>query len=139
MVSAQVAAANWKSGMAGAGQKMQAGVDAVQEAPSQAAIRAIPRYLEGVNRAVSDGKLERGLNRVSLQDWKTAMKTKGIQRIASGAAAAEGKMASFLAEFLPYQEQGVQALKSMPRGDLQQNIQRAVFMMEHAAKFVRSR
>lgn len=133
-VSPATAAANWSTGMAGAGTKMTAGVNAVTEAPSTAAIAAIPRMVQGIQAAAASGKIEAGLRRVTLQQWQQAMIQKGVARVSAGATAAKPKMQNFFTQFLPYLQQGVQQLP--PRGDINQNIQRAVSMMQHNAGFV---
>jgi len=130
-------AEKWSRNLGASTASIQAGVDAVTVSPTEKAARAVDNYVSGVQRAVADGKYVAGLRRVSLSDWQQAMKGKGIARIASGAAAARPKMEAFLVEFLPHVEAGQRALESMPRGDLQTNIARAVRMMEHNATFRR--
>lgn len=133
------AAAAWQTGMQNSTQKIQAGVNAVTVAPTQAAAAAADRMLAGIQRAVSSGKWQASLQAVSLQDWKTAMLDKGVNRIATGAAAAKNKVQAFLTQFLPYVAQGKQQLDAtMPRGDLEQNIARAAYMMRHNAQFRKS-
>lgn len=136
MPTAAQAAQNWQNGMQNSTQRITAGVNAVTVAPTQLAAAAADRMLAGIQRAVSSGKWQAGLQSVSLQDWKSAMLDKGVNRIASGAAAAKGKMQSFLSQFLPYVAAGVQQMDAtMPRGDTEQNINRAVFMMRYNAQF----
>jgi hypothetical protein len=135
MVNAQQAAENWVAGLGNANKKMTDGINATTVAPTQLAIAAIPRQVAGVIRAAQEGKTEAGLARVSLQDWKNAMLTKGVQRVSSGAAAAKGKFANFMGEFLPHVQSVVAGLP--PRGDTEQNIQRAVEMMRGNARFRR--
>ena len=137
LTPAQVAD-KWASNLGRATETIRAGVNSVSVNPAEKAIAAQDRYVAGVERAVADGRYARGLQRVSLQDWKNAILEKGLPRIASGANQAKPKMQSFLQEFLPYVEEGVRALENMPRGDLQQNIQRAIRMIEHNANFRRS-
>ncbi len=139
MPSPAVAAQSWQNGMQNATQRIQAGVNNVTVAPTQVAAAAADRMLAGIQRAVSSGKWQASLQAVSLQDWKQAMLDKGVNRIAQGAAAAKPKMQAFLSQFLPYVQQGVQQLDAtMPRGDTEQNINRAIFMMRHNAAFRKS-
>ena len=133
----QDVANKWANNIAQATDSIRQGVQAVTTAPTQLAAQAQDRYIAGVQRAVSTGKWQAGLQKVSLADWQNAMINKGIPRIGSGAAAAKTKFASFMTQFLPYVQQGVQQLQTMPRGTLDQNIQRAVFMMNHNAQFQR--
>lgn len=139
MPTAAQVATNWRNAMAGAGKKLTDGVNAVTEAPTAKAARRIDAMVAGVQRAAADGRIQRGLERVSLEDWKKAMLDKGAGRVAAGAAAAEPKMRAFMEEFLPHVQSGVNKLQSMPRGDIETNIARAVEMMRHNASFRRSR
>lgn len=132
-VNPATAATNWATGMANSGAKMTAGVNAVSEAPSVAAIAAIPRMVQGIQQAAADGRIATGLQRVTLQQWQQAMIQKGVARVSAGATAAKPKMQNFFTQFIPYLQQGVQQLP--PRGDINQNIQRAVSMMQHNAGF----
>jgi len=139
MPTPQQATNNWASGMSSSTEKMKAGINAVTESPTAAAARNSDRYLQGIQRAVSSGKWQAGLNAVSLQDWKTSMIEKGVPRVASGAAAAKPKMLAFLQQFLPYVQAGVQQINSSnPRGDLEANIQRSAAMARYNAAFRKS-
>ena len=62
----------------------------------------------------------------------------GIPRIAQGAQAKQGKMQSFMTDFLPYLQQGVSRVEGMPSVTLEDNINRAVAMIRHNAQFKRS-
>ena len=132
-VSPTQAATNWSNGMANASAKITAGVNAVTEAPSVKAIDAIPRMVQGIQAAAASGKIAAGLQRVTLQQWQQAMIQKGVNRVAAGATAAKPKVQSFFTQFLPFLAQGVAQLP--PRGDVNQNIQRAVAMMQYNAGF----
>jgi hypothetical protein len=132
-ISAAQAATNWAAAMANSSAKMTAGVQAVTEAPSVAAIAAIPRMVQGIQAAAADGRIQRGLQRVTLQAWQQAMINKGITRVATGATNAKPKVQAFMTQFLPFLQQAVATLP--PRGDVNQNIQRAVAMMQANAQF----
>lgn len=137
--TASAVANRWANGMSGASEKMKAGIQAVTESPTSKAARRSDAYLQGVQRAVASGKYQAALERVTLEDWKKAAIDKGINRVASGAMEAKGKFQTFMQEFLPFLEQGVRALEAQPRGDIEQNIQRAVTMMRYNATFRRNR
>jgi len=132
-VSPEQAASNWANGMANSGTKMAAGVNAVTVNPAEQAIAAIPRMLQGIQQAAADGRIEAGLRRTTLQSWKNNMVNKGVQRVAAGATTAKPKVQAFFGQFLPYLKTGVESLP--PRGDRNQNIQRAVAMMNYNADF----
>lgn len=137
MLSPSAAANKWANNLAAAGASIRAGIEGVTVSPTEKAARRADAYAAGVARSVADGTYQAGLRRVTLQDWKDAALSKGLARIAGGAQAAKPKMESFLADFLPHVEAGVRALENTPRGDLSQNIQRAVAMMQHNAQFRR--
>lgn len=128
-------AAKWARNLGQAGTAIQAGVNAVTVSPMQKAAQRQDAYLAGVQRAVTSGKYSAGLNKVSLQQWQQAVIQKGLPRIAAGAAAGQQKMADFLGKWMPYMGQLQSKLASMPRGDLQTNIQRAITAIEHNAAF----
>lgn len=132
-------AQKWSNRLSQSGEAIRQGVQAVNESPTQKAAARADAYVAGIQRAVADGKYQRGLERVSLEDWRRAMLEKGVQRISTGASQAQPKMESFLQEFLPHVESGQRMLESMPRGSLEQNVQRMIAMVQHNAKFRRSR
>lgn len=136
MPSPATAATNWANGMSNATAKITAGVNAVSVAPTQLAAQAANRMLAGIQAAVSSGKWQARLQAVTLQDWQQAMLNKGVPRVASGAQAAKPKFQTFLQQFLPYLQTGVQQMNAQqPRGDLEANIARATFMMRYNASF----
>jgi len=139
MPSPSVAAQSWQNGMQNATQRIQAGINAVTVSPTQQAAASVDRMVAGIQRAAASGKIQAALQAVTLTDWKDAMLTKGVPRIAQGAAAAKPKMQAFLTSFLPHVSAGMQQMESnMPRGELEQNIARANFMMRHNALFRKS-
>lgn len=137
--NAQQVATKWSRNLGAATQDIVAGVDAVTTAPTQQAAARKNEMLQKLTQAVNNGKWEKGLARVSLQDWKSAMKDKGVQRVASGAQAAQPKMASFMQEWLPVAENISQQVKAMPKLTLQDSIARAAAAITAAAQFGESR
>lgn len=123
---AAAAAAAWAQGMASAGSKVTAGVQAVQQAPGAAAARQQGLYTSQV--AANAGKWARKVSAVSLGDWQQATIEKGIPRLASGAQAAQPKMASFMGSFLPVLSSAVASLPQ--RGTYEQNKARSAALMD---------
>lgn len=138
MQSATEIGQKWVNNTSAAGPAYVAGIQAVTASPMEAAAQAADRYVQGVQRSVTDGTFQRGLRRVSLGDWKDASIKKGANRLADGARQAKDKMTGFLTEFLPHLKRGQDMLASMPRGDINQNIQRMVAMVQHNASFKRT-
>ena len=135
MKSPSDVAKKWSKNLSASTESIRQGVQATTSNPAEKAIAAQDRYVAGVQRAVSNGDYRRGLQKVTLQSWQEAMITKGLPRVASGATAAVPKMQQFMESWLPYQEQLKTKLQSLPRGDLQQNIQRMLAAVDHNANF----
>lgn len=125
------AAQRWSQNLGASTQKIRDGINAVTEAPGAAAARQQQAYLAGVTRSAD--KWKTNVQAVSLQDWKDAAAGKGVDRIASGATAAQPKFANFMTQFLPHVEQVRSTLP--PRGDLEANIARATQQIRGTAKF----
>lgn len=125
MVSADQAASRWVSGLSGATTKISEGIDAVTVAPGQAAARQKAVYVANVTAAADTWA--RNVGRVTLGDWQSAAKTKGVPRIAGGAQAAQNKMQSVFVKLLPAIQAAVQSLP--PRGTFEQNVARSTQMM----------
>lgn len=135
--SAQQVAINWRNGMSNSSEKLKAGINAVTESPTAKAANNIDRMVAGVQRAAQSGKTAAALKRVTLEDWKQAMLSKGVSRVAAGAQQAQPKVQAFMEEFLPHIAAGQAKIASMPRGDLEANLARANEMARHTASFRR--
>lgn len=130
-------AEKWANRMGAASTEVQKGVMAVTTAPTQLAAAKEQKYLAGVQRAVTEGKYKRGLERVSLSDWQQSMIQKGIPRMAQGAQAGKPKVAAFMADMLPFQETLRSQLSAMPDNSLEENIARQAFWTRGMAKYKR--
>lgn len=119
-------AQDWANRLAAARDKAQRGIEAVTVAPGQAAARQKNVYLANVQ--ASADKWARNTAAVPLSEWQQAMTGKGLDRMAAGAAAAQGKVAQFMSKLLP----AIQTIKAglPPRGTYEQNKARAVAMMD---------
>lgn len=130
-------AQKWVRNMQGSTESIREGVQNVTVAPGQKAADAADLWL--MRTQASKEKFRRNVAAVPLEEWKRKMLGVGLQRVAEGAAANEGKMASFLQEFLPYVEQGAQTVRAMPKGTLESGIARMVAQVRHNAGFRRTR
>lgn len=126
-------AAQWASRLAGSTQRIAAGVNAVTTAPGVAAARQKSVWAQNV--AASQDKWASRVASVPLSDWQSAMTSKGTQRIASGAQAAQPKFATFMGQLLPHIAQVKGSLP--PRGNLDQNITRMTAFVQGMSKFQR--
>ena len=138
--SASVVAEKWGRRLKAAGQDIAAGVDATTENPAKAAIAALDKMRARILEALDSGKVERGLDRVTLEGWKKAMKEVGIGRIASGVdAKGAAKMAEFMKEFLPFLESVGNELDSMPDTTFEDSVIRMVHQVRRTHDFKRGR
>ena len=74
---------------------------------------------------------------VPLDAWKDKMINVGIPRVSSGAAANVGKVQDFMGKFLPYLDAGKARIDAMPKGTLQNSIDRMVAQVQYNAAFKR--
>ena len=119
---------DWATRLGASGEKIKRGVAAVTVAPGAAAARQVDVW--ATNVVNSKAKFARNVARVGLADWQAAMSTKGVDRIASGATAAQPKMAAFLTSFLPFISNAAASLP--PRGSYDQNKARMNAMIDKA-------
>lgn len=114
-------AATWQRNLAAAGDRMKAGALAVTTSPGQAAAAASSRWLAAVTAAES--RFKQAVASVTTQQWQDAYVNKGLPRVASGASAAQDKVASTLGKILQAEKSIVASLPA--RGDVEQNIARS--------------
>jgi len=119
------AAQAWVNGMSSAGTKYSAGINAVKVSPGQLAAAKSQFWASQV--AQSQAKFAANVAKVSLADWQNAANTKGAPRLASGAAAAQPKFATFMSNFLPKLANVVNGLPA--GGTFEQNVARATAYM----------
>lgn len=115
---------------------MQRGVEGVTVSPTLAAAAKKDKMRAEINRSIDSGKWEAGLKRVSLQEWKDKMISKGLGRVAAGVDAAQGKITAFAEQLLPYQDRLGAEIKKMPDVSLEDNINRMTSWIRGMAKFV---
>lgn len=127
----------WSQRLAGATEQIKAGVMAVREAPGAKAAAQVDAWIAGVTNARD--KFVRNVSAVTLQSWQDSMITKGIPRVAGGATAAVPKMVAFYNQFLPFVESVAVQVRSMPKGGIENGVQRAVAQIRGNAGFVYNR
>lgn len=135
-VTPEQAQAKWVSRIGAASQDVANGVDRVTTAPGQAAAAKVDKWRQ--NTMAAEDKWRRNVGAVSLEDWRTLMKSVGIPRIAQGAQAKQAKYGNFAAQFFSHLEQGLQQLASMPDTTFEDRVAKAVAMMRHNRNFKRS-
>lgn len=132
----QDATQKWVNNLSGATSAIQAGIDRVTEAPGMKAAAKAQKWIQAVT--ASQDKWKRNVSAVSLDQWKSLFKAVGVQRIAQGAQAKQGKYTAFATQFYPHLERGIAKISAMPDTSFEERIQRAVVMMRHNHEFQRS-
>ena len=110
----------------------------VTTAPTATAATKLDKMRTNFNAAIDSGKVQAGLQRVSLSDWQNAMITKGVPRIAQGLEQAESKIVEFNRQFYPYLERVQSEVSAMPDTTLEDGIARMTHNVRQIAKFKRS-
>jgi hypothetical protein len=118
-------AQKWATRTAAATPEYQAGIQRVTQAPGQAAAAKEQKYQAGVQAAVTSGKWRRNVGAVSLQSWQESAMNKGAQRLASGAQAAQSKMAAAGARILPMIDAVKSEVDRMPDNTVEDRISKS--------------
>lgn len=114
---------------------IQKGIERVTESPTAKAAGKKDKMLAGITEAVNSGKWERGLKRVSLDEWKTKTIDKGLGRIAAGVDAARGKVEAFAEQLNSFQDTLKTKVDAMPDTTQEDRINKAVAWMRGMGKF----
>lgn len=115
------------------------GIDRVTESPMEKAVAKKEKMLANLTASVNDGRWERGLRRVTLEDWKKKTRDVGVARIAAGIQAASSKVIAFAEELLPHIDAGQAKLKTMPDITLEDSIARMTTFVRHMADMKRTK
>jgi len=124
-VNASEYADKWKKNMTNAVPYIRAGVEKVTESPMKKAAAKQEKMLNNLTESITTGKWKRGLEAVTLEDWRRKFVDKGVNRIADGAAGAVPKMQAFAEKLLPFQDSLQGKIKAMPDDTFEQRINRA--------------
>ena len=116
---------------------IRAGIERTVESPMLKAAAKKSKMVANLNEALQSGKWERGLKRVSLEDWKRKAADVGVGRIAAGIDAAQSKVTQFASELLPFIDQQKQKIANMPDVTLEDSINRMSTFIRGMAKFER--
>jgi len=126
----------WSTNLSNATPQMQKGVMGVTTAPTALAAANPQAYLAGVQQAVNSGKWAAKLNAVSLGTWQQQYVTKGIPRVQQAASTDKPKVQAAFTPLLNYVYNARDQINStMPRGTLQQNLQRMMAMATAMAQY----
>jgi len=119
----------------GALEDIRRGVERLKESPTKKAAAKIDKMKERWLKAVEEGKVQRGLEGVGLEEWKDKFLNKGVPRIPAGIDGARDKVIKFASKLLPHIDAGKAKLEKMPDVTLEDSINRASEWIRHMAKF----
>lgn len=116
---------------------MRRGVENVTESPTAKAAGKAEKMRANIVASIDNGKWAAGLKRVTLEDWKSKMIDKGLNRVASGIDGAAQKVESFASELLPHIDKVQSEVKKMPDVTLEDSINRMTTFVRGMANFKR--
>jgi len=119
----------------GAVEDMRNGIMNVTVAPTQLAAAKQAKMLARLTESVINGKWANGLKKVTLEDWKTKMIDKGLNRVAGGIDSASDKVIDFAGQLLPAITNAQGKISSMPDMTLEDSINRMNTFVREMAKF----
>lgn len=128
-------ATKWGNRLKGSLDDIRQGIDRVDQAPGIAAAAKADKWQQRVSSAESKRKWSRRVGAVSLEDWKTAIRDKGLPRIAAGVDAAQDKQVRFATELFAHQNEGLRVIEGMPDLVLEDSINRMTAWTRHMAAF----
>ena len=133
-VNATEYADKWQRRLTGAQQDIQKGINRVTESPGIKAANAQQTMLTNLLAAINDGTWAAQLRKMTLEDWKNSAINKGLQRIASGVAAAGPAQVQMAEKLLAAVDASLAVVNQTKRGDLEANISRMVTMAREMNK-----
>jgi hypothetical protein len=126
--SAQQIVSNWQQAMSSdrTVQNYTAGINRLTESPTAAAASgpAMQRYLDNVQRSVTSGRRAAALQSVTLEQYKAQATGIGAQRLKSGAQKGQAKMARAMQKWQPIYQQMRDTAASMPKGGVNEAVER---------------
>ena len=123
----------------GATEDMRLGADRVTVAPTELALKKIDKMKANFVKSIETGKVERGLKRVSLEDWRTKYKEVGVDRVAAGIDASKEKVIAFASELLPFEDSLQTEVKKMADLTIEDSVARSAAWIRGMSKFQRTR
>lgn len=126
----------WGRRLKGATQDVRQGAERVTEAPGMKAAKAVDLMLSRLTEAITSGLWAKQVSAVSVEEWRKALIEKGIDRIAKGVDAASPAQAEMARKLLAAVEQAAAKARALPKGSIEDSINRAgTYMREmHKAK-----
>lgn len=113
-VSAQEWADGWLKGIQDNMGKARRGIERTKKNPMQRAVAQIPKMRTNFNRAIDDGTVQRGFERVTFEEWRSKTLVKGLPRMEQGAQAAKNDVMRAASALIPHIDAGLAVLEGMP-------------------------
>ena len=117
---------------------IRAGVARVTENPTEKAAAAQDKMIAKLTESVQSGKWARGLRRVTLEEWKSKMIDKGVNRIGAGVDAAMAKTTAFAEELIAFENHLLPTVEKMPDMTIDDSVARAGAWIRGMSEFKRS-
>lgn len=125
----QEVADKWAANLGNAQTSMTNGVNRVTEAPGQAAVAKLQKWVMAMQSTETQNKWARKTGAVTLQSWKDSMNNIGIQRAVQGATQKKPKFVAAMTTLLPFIDQVAAQVRAMPDNTPGDREQRALAMM----------
>ena len=106
------------------------GIERVSTAPGASAAAAQARMKDNLVRSIDSGLWAAKVRAVSLEDWKTAALTKGVDRIAQGIDSARDKQIQMAGRLLSAVDAAASKSNALPKGTIQDSIARMTTFVE---------
>ena|SRR3989304_508411 len=114
---------------------IQKGVERLTVSPTEQSAKKQDKMLQNISEAVNSGKWARNLRKVTLEEWRQKMISKGLPRIGTGIDGAAEKVRDFASQLLPHIDVGRQTVQQMPDLTLDDSLNRMTAYVRHMAKF----
>lgn len=116
---------------------MRKGIDRVTEAPGVKAAAAQDKMRANLVASIDSGKWGRRVASVSLSEWQSKMKDKGIPRVSAGIDAAADKVREFASQLIDHENAVLGEVERLPNVTLEDSIVRATTWIRRMAEFER--
>ena len=128
-------AEKWARRLSGATEDIRRGVESLTEAPSQKAIQKKEKMKARWQEAIDSGIWEARLSKVTLEEWREKVLSKGLARLPQGVEDARPKFEDFMGQLLPYIDNVRRKIEAMPDRTLEDRINRMTAFVREMAKF----
>lgn len=116
---------------------IKAGVMKVTESPTSKAAAKQEKMLTNLTASVTSGKWASRLRSVTVEDWRSKVVDKGLNRISAGIDGAKDKVIDFASQLLPFEASLQDTVSKLPDLTLEDSINRATAWIRGMSKFQR--